>query len=108
MAVAVTEIPLTVKGLCSEWRRWNFGVMQVMVDHREIFVRPDKYGGLTIQLWWALYGMIIPTIFLPITSIMIVVTATNHSWRSLLLFPLIFIVYQVVTTLVSMRSSGNG
>ena len=101
-AVALTEVPLTVKGLCSQWRRWNFGVMQVMMDHREIFVRPDKYGGLTIQLWWAFYGMIIPTLFMPITYIMIVITATNHNWRSLLLYPMIFIVYRVLTTLVSM------
>jgi cellulose synthase/poly-beta-1,6-N-acetylglucosamine synthase-like glycosyltransferase/peptidoglycan/xylan/chitin deacetylase (PgdA/CDA1 family) len=101
-AVALTEVPLTVKGLCSQWRRWNFGVMQVMMDHREIFVRPDKYGGLTIQLWWALYGMIIPTLFMPVTYILIIVTATNHNWRSLLLYPLIFIVYRVLTTLVSM------
>ena len=101
-AVALTEVPLTVKGLCSQWRRWNFGVMQVMMDHREIFVRPDKYGGLTLQLWWAFYGMIIPTLFLPITYILIVVTATNHNWRSLLIYPLIFIIYRVVTTLVSM------
>jgi cellulose synthase/poly-beta-1,6-N-acetylglucosamine synthase-like glycosyltransferase/peptidoglycan/xylan/chitin deacetylase (PgdA/CDA1 family) len=101
-AVALTEVPLTVKGLCSQWRRWNFGVMQVMMDHREIFVRPDKYGGLTIQLWWALYNMVVPTLFMPITYILIVVTATNHNWRSLLLYPAIFVVYRVVTTLVSM------
>ena len=53
-------------------------------------------------MWWALYGMIIPTIFLPVTYIMIVVTATNHNWRGLLLYPLIFSIYRVVTTLVSM------
>ncbi len=101
-AVALTEVPLTVKGLCSQWRRWNFGVMQVMMDHREIFVRPDKYGGLTIQLWWALYGMIVPTLFMPVTYILIVVTAESHNWRGLLLYPAIFIVYRILTTLVSM------
>jgi hypothetical protein len=76
--------------------------MQVMMDHREIFVRPDKYGGLTIQLWWALYNMVVPTLFMPITYILIVVTATNHNWRSLLLYPMIFVAYRVLTTLVSM------
>ena len=74
-AVALTEVPLTVKTLCNQWRRWNFGVMQVMMDHREIFVRPDKYGGLTIQLWWSLYGLIVPTFLMPVTYLMIVVTA---------------------------------
>ena len=39
---------------------------------------------------------------MPITYILIVVTATNHNWRSLLLYPAIFVVYRVVTTLVSM------
>ena len=73
-----------------------------MMDHREIFLRPAKGGGLTIQLWWALYGMIVPTLFMPITYIMIVITATNHNWRSLLLYPAISIVYRVLTTLVSM------
>jgi cellulose synthase/poly-beta-1,6-N-acetylglucosamine synthase-like glycosyltransferase/peptidoglycan/xylan/chitin deacetylase (PgdA/CDA1 family) len=101
-AVALTEVPLTVKTLCNQWRRWNFGVMQVMMDHREIFVRPDKYGGLTLQLWWALYGLIVPTLLMPVTYLMIVVTAFNRNWLNLLIFPLIFIIYRVATTLVSM------
>jgi cellulose synthase/poly-beta-1,6-N-acetylglucosamine synthase-like glycosyltransferase/peptidoglycan/xylan/chitin deacetylase (PgdA/CDA1 family) len=101
-AVALTEVPLTAKALRSQWRRWTFGVMQVMMDHREIFVRPDKYGGLTIQLWWSLYGLIVPTLLLPLTYLLIVVTAFNHNWRNLLIYPAIFIVYRVVTTLVSM------
>ncbi len=101
-AVALTEVPLTGKALRSQWRRWTFGVMQVMMDHREIFVRPDKYGGLTIQLWWSLYGLIVPTLLLPVTYLMIVITAFNHNWRNLLIYPLIFIVYRIVTTLVSM------
>ena len=79
-AVALTEVPLTVKALCSQWRRWTFGVMQVMMDHREIFVRPDKYGGLTIQLWWSLYGLIVPTLLMPVTYLMIVVTAFDRNW----------------------------
>jgi hypothetical protein len=54
--------------------------MQVMMDHREIFVRPDKYGGLTIQLWWSLYGLIVPTLLLPVTYLLIVVTAFNRNW----------------------------
>jgi cellulose synthase/poly-beta-1,6-N-acetylglucosamine synthase-like glycosyltransferase/peptidoglycan/xylan/chitin deacetylase (PgdA/CDA1 family) len=101
-AVALTEVPLTVKTLCNQWRRWNFGVMQVMMDHREIFVRPDKYGGLTLQLWWSLYGLIVPTLLLPVTYIMIVVTAFNRSWQNLLIYPAIFIIYRIVSTLVSM------
>lgn|GEM_PF-6592320 len=101
-AVALTEVPLTVKTLCNQWRRWNFGVMQVMMDHREIFVRPDKYGGLTIQLWWSLYGLIVPTLLMPVTYLMIVVTAFNRNWLNLLIYPLIFIIYRIATTLVSM------
>ena len=101
-AVALTEVPLTVKTLCNQWRRWNFGVMQVMMDHREIFVRPDKYGGLTLQLWWSLYGLIVPTLLLPVTYLMIVVTAFDRSWLNLLIYPMIFIVYRIVTTIVSM------
>ncbi|MBV9447560.1 MAG: glycosyltransferase [Streptosporangiaceae bacterium] len=100
-AVALTEVPLTVKTLCNQWRRWTFGVMQVMMDHREIFVRPDKYGGLTLQLWWSLYGLIVPTLLLPVTYLMLVVTAFNHNWRNLLVYPLIFVIYRVATTLVS-------
>jgi len=100
-SVALTEVPLTVKALCSQWKRWTFGVMQVMMDHREIFVRPDKYGGLTIQLWWSLYGLIVPTLLMPLTYFMIVVTAADRNWRDLLIYPLIFIIYRAVTTLVS-------
>ena len=101
-AVALTEVPLTNKALRSQWRRWTFGVMQVMMDHREIFVRPDKYGGLTIQLWWSLYGLIVPTLLLPVTYLMIVVTAFDHNWIDLLIYPMIFIIYRIITTLVSM------
>jgi hypothetical protein len=75
--------------------------MQVMMDHREIFVRPDKYGGLTIQLWWSLYGLIVPTLLLPVTYLMIVVTAFDHNWLNLLIYPMIFIIYRIITTLVS-------
>ena len=100
-SVALTEVPLTIKTLCSQWRRWTFGVMQVMMDHREIFVRPDKYGGLTIQLWWSLYGLIVPTLLMPLTYFMIVVTAVDRNWRNLLIYPLIFVIYRTVTTLVS-------
>jgi hypothetical protein len=100
-SVALTEVPLTIKALCSQWKRWTFGVMQVMMDHREIFVRPDKYGGLTIQLWWSLYGLIVPTLLMPLTYFMIVVTAVDRNWRNLLIYPLIFIIYRTVTTLVS-------
>jgi peptidoglycan-N-acetylglucosamine deacetylase len=100
-SVALTEVPLTVKSLCSQWRRWTFGVMQVMMDHREIFVRPDKYGGLTLHLWWSLYGLIVPTLLMPLTYFMIVVTAVDRNWRNLLIYPLIFIMYRAVTTLVS-------
>ena len=73
-----------------------------MMDHREIFIRPDKYGGLTLQLWWSLYGLIVPTLLLPVTYIMIVFTAFNHSWENLLIYPAIFIFYRIVSTLVSM------
>jgi cellulose synthase/poly-beta-1,6-N-acetylglucosamine synthase-like glycosyltransferase/peptidoglycan/xylan/chitin deacetylase (PgdA/CDA1 family) len=100
-SVALTEVPLTVKSLCSQWRRWTFGVMQVMMDHREIFVRPDKYGGLTLHLWWSLYGLIVPTLLMPLTYFMIVVTAVDRNWRNLLIYPLIFIMYRTLTTLVS-------
>jgi cellulose synthase/poly-beta-1,6-N-acetylglucosamine synthase-like glycosyltransferase/peptidoglycan/xylan/chitin deacetylase (PgdA/CDA1 family) len=100
-AVALTEVPLTVKTLCSQWRRWTFGVMQVMMENREIFVRPDKYGGLTIHMWWALYSLVVPSILMPVTYVMIVATAFNHDWRLLLIYPLIFLVYRIATTLVS-------
>jgi cellulose synthase/poly-beta-1,6-N-acetylglucosamine synthase-like glycosyltransferase/peptidoglycan/xylan/chitin deacetylase (PgdA/CDA1 family) len=100
-AVALTEVPLTVKTLCNQWRRWNFGVMQVMMDHREIFVRPDKYGGLTLQLLWCLYGLIVPTLLLPVTYILLIVTAFDHNWRSLIIYPAIFVGYRIATTLVS-------
>jgi hypothetical protein len=53
-------------------------------------------------LWWSLYGLIVPTFLLPVTYLLIVVTAFNHNWRNLLIYPVIFIVYRIVTTLVSM------
>jgi len=52
-------------------------------------------------LWWSLYGLIVPTLLLPVTYLMIVVTAVNHNWRNLLIYPLIFIIYRIATTLVS-------
>ena len=101
-AVALTEVPLTVKSLTNQWRRWNFGVMQTMMDGREMFVRPDKYGGLTLHLWWVLYGITVPTLLLPLIYVMMVVTAFDHTWRNLLIYPVIFIGYRVFSTLASM------
>jgi cellulose synthase/poly-beta-1,6-N-acetylglucosamine synthase-like glycosyltransferase/peptidoglycan/xylan/chitin deacetylase (PgdA/CDA1 family) len=101
-SVALTEVPHTVKTMFNQWRRWQFGVMQVMVEHREIFGRPDKYGGLTIQLWWSLYSLIVPTLFLPITYVMIIVTAVSGNWHNLVLYPAVFLAYRILTTIVSM------
>ena len=38
---------------------------------------------------------------MPLTYFMIVVTAVDRNWRNLLIYPLIFIIYRTVTTLVS-------
>jgi hypothetical protein len=39
---------------------------------------------------------------MPVTYLMIVVTAFNRNWLNLLIYPLIFIIYRIATTLVSM------
>jgi cellulose synthase/poly-beta-1,6-N-acetylglucosamine synthase-like glycosyltransferase/peptidoglycan/xylan/chitin deacetylase (PgdA/CDA1 family) len=101
-AVAYTEVPLSFKVLRSQWRRWTIGVLQTLFEHREIFYRMDKYQLLTLQWWFALYGNVIPSLFLPLSYAMVIYGAVSGTLGPIYLFPAIFIAFRAVQTIASM------
>lgn len=103
-AVAYTEVPLTFKVLRRQWRRWTIGVLQTLWEHGEIFYRMDKYQLLTLQWWFALYGNVIPPLFLPLSYAMVIYGAVTGklSSSSIYLYPVLFIAFRAVQTIVSM------
>ena len=101
-AVAYTEVPLTFKVLRGQWRRWTLGVLQTLWEHREIFYRMDKYQVLTLQWWFALYGSVIPPLFLLLSYIMIIWGATHGTLGPIYLFPAIFIGFRAIQVIVAM------
>jgi cellulose synthase/poly-beta-1,6-N-acetylglucosamine synthase-like glycosyltransferase/peptidoglycan/xylan/chitin deacetylase (PgdA/CDA1 family) len=101
-AIAYTEVPLSFKVLRKQWRRWTIGVLQTLFEHREIFVRMDKYQLLTLQWWFALYGNVIPSLFLPLSYAMIIYGAVSGTLGPIYLFPAIFIAFRAVQTIAAM------
>jgi cellulose synthase/poly-beta-1,6-N-acetylglucosamine synthase-like glycosyltransferase len=101
-AIAYTEVPLSFKVLRKQWRRWTIGVLQTLFEHREIFYRMDKYQLLTLQWWFALYGNVIPSLFLPLSYAMIIYGAVSGTLGPIYLFPAIFIAFRAVQTIASM------
>ena len=101
-AVAYTEVPLTFKVLRRQWRRWTIGVLQTLFEHREIFYRMDKYQLLTLQWWFALYGSVVPQLFLPLSYIMLIYGLTQGTLGPIYLFPIIFIAFRAVQTVIAM------
>ena len=101
-AIAYTEVPLTFKVLRRQWRRWTIGVLQTLFEHREIFYRMDKYQLLTLQWWFALYGSVVPQLFLPLSYIMLIYGLTQGTLGPIYLFPIIFIGFRAVQTVIAM------
>jgi cellulose synthase/poly-beta-1,6-N-acetylglucosamine synthase-like glycosyltransferase/peptidoglycan/xylan/chitin deacetylase (PgdA/CDA1 family) len=101
-AVAYTEVPLSMKVLRKQWRRWTLGVLQTLWEHREIFYRMDKYQILTLQWWFALYGSVIPPLFLCLSYIMVIYGLTQGTLGTIYLYPIIFIGFRLVQVIVAM------
>lgn len=101
-ACAYTEVPLTFAVLRKQWRRWTIGVLQTLWEHREIFYRMDKYQLLTLQWWFALYGNVVPSLFLPLSYAMLIYGLTNGTIGGVYWYPLIFIIFRAAQTLVAM------
>jgi hypothetical protein len=95
-------VPLTFKVLRRQWRRWTIGVLQTLFEHREIFYRMDKYQLLTLQWWFALYGSVVPQLFLPLSYIMLIYGLTQGTLGPIYLFPIIFIGFRAVQTVIAM------
>jgi len=101
-AIAYTEVPLTFKVLRRQWRRWTIGVLQTLFEHREIFYRMDKYQLLTLQWWFALYGSVVPQLFLPLSYAMLIYGLTQGTLGPIYLFPIVFIGFRAVQTVIAM------
>jgi hypothetical protein len=77
-------------------------VLQTLFEHREIFYRMDKYQLLTLQWWFALYGSVVPQLFLPLSYIMLIYGLTQGTLGPIYLFPIIFIGFRAVQTVIAM------
>jgi hypothetical protein len=85
-------------------------VLQTLFEHREIFYRMDKYQLLTLQWWFALYGSVVPQLFLPLSYIMLIYGLTQGTLGPIYLFPIIFIGFravQVIIAMIILRSKMN-
>lgn len=101
-ACAYTEVPLTFAVLRNQWRRWTIGVLQTLWEHREFFYRMDKYQLLTLQWWFALYGQVVPPLFLPLSYAMLIYGLVNGTVGGLYIYPVIFIGFRAVQTIFAM------
>ena len=101
-ACAYTEVPLTFAVLRNQWRRWTIGVLQTLWEHREFFYRMDKYQLLTLQWWFALYGQVVPPLFLPLSYAMLIYGLVNGTVGGLYIYPVIFIGFRSVQTIFAM------
>ena len=101
-ACAYTEVPLTLAVLRKQWKRWTIGVLQTLWEHREFFYRMDKYQLLTLQWWFALYGNVVPSLFLPLSYAMVIYGLTSGTIGGVYWYPLLFIIFRAAQTLVAM------
>jgi cellulose synthase/poly-beta-1,6-N-acetylglucosamine synthase-like glycosyltransferase/peptidoglycan/xylan/chitin deacetylase (PgdA/CDA1 family)/spore germination protein YaaH len=113
-ALAYTEAPTTANGLMRQRFRWSFGILQAVWKHRSAFARKGALGFI------ALPNIVVFQIMLPLVSpfidIMFVVgalkyliwdkhfhpeTADPASFQQLLLFFLMFLVIDFITSTIA-------
>lgn len=99
-AVCYTEAPETVRALTRQRYRWMYGNIQAMWKHRRIALNP-RYGWLgMLTLPLAGVSILLPVVFLPFVYAMAVVTFKGQGARLVLLYVMIFLVFQFVTSVV--------
>jgi hypothetical protein len=106
-ALAFTEVPEDVDGLLQQRVRWTYGTLQAVWQHRSMLLRP-RYGwlGLWVLPNYAL-AVILPLIFLPLTTMVAYLLVQEQGWQLLALYATAFAVVHVVVAAVAVRVMGQ-
>lgn len=101
-AVALTQVPDTMKGIARQWTRWTFGMVQNIWKHKAIMVQPGKYGGLTWVMWYTALSLVIPIALLPLSYGVTILAAAAGNWPGLVLFLAVFTGFRLIQNLTAM------
>ncbi len=101
-AVALTQVPDTMKGIARQWLRWTFGMVQNLWKHKAIMVQPGKYGGLTWVMWYTVLSLVIPIALLPLSYGVTILAALAGNWSGLALFLAVFTGFRLLQNLTAM------
>jgi cellulose synthase/poly-beta-1,6-N-acetylglucosamine synthase-like glycosyltransferase len=100
-ATVVTEVPLTIRALKSQWKRWVFGIYQAIYKHRDVLVH-SRYGMLMPVMWYAALSTIIPTVVLPFMYFRFGQAVVAGNWRMVVIYPLVFTCYRFMMCVFAM------
>ena len=101
-ARAITECPCTLRGVAKQWTRWTFGTVQNFVKHRDIMVRPGRYGLLSWVMWYSVLSFAIPLVLLPVSYGVTIAAAYYGNWSKLLVYFAIFTSFRLAQNLTAM------
>jgi len=101
-AVAITQIPETLRGLARQWLRWSFGMAQNIWKHKRVMAQPGRYGALTWVLWYAVISVLIPLVVLPVSYMTIGLAIATGRWSSILFYFAVFTGFRLVQNLTAM------
>jgi peptidoglycan-N-acetylglucosamine deacetylase len=100
-AVAWTEAPETVDALLKQRSRWMFGTFQALWRHRNMLLRP-RYGWLgTVTLPITLLTLLVPIVFTPMVTILLVQTLVDEGVLALLVYLGLFALVHLVSAAVA-------
>jgi peptidoglycan/xylan/chitin deacetylase (PgdA/CDA1 family)/cellulose synthase/poly-beta-1,6-N-acetylglucosamine synthase-like glycosyltransferase len=101
-AVAITQIPDTLRGIARQWLRWSFGAAQNVWKHKRVMVQPGRYGALTWVMWYAVISMLIPLVVLPVSYAAMGLAIAMGRWSSLWFYLAVFTGFRLVQNLTAM------
>ena len=100
-AVAFTEAPENVDALLAQRTRWTYGTLQAIYKHRDMLFR-RRYGWLGwLVLPNYLLSILMPIVFLPLTTLMAVLLVQRQGWGLVALYALIFTAAHVLIATVA-------
>jgi cellulose synthase/poly-beta-1,6-N-acetylglucosamine synthase-like glycosyltransferase/peptidoglycan/xylan/chitin deacetylase (PgdA/CDA1 family) len=101
-AVAITQIPDTLRGIARQWLRWSFGMAQNIWKHKRIMLQVGRYGALTWVVWYAVISVLIPLVVLPLSYMTIGLAIATGQWSSLWFYLAVFTGFRLVQNLTAM------
>lgn len=101
-AVAVTQIPDTLRSIARQWLRWSFGMAQNIWKHKRIMLQAGRYGALTWVFWYAVISVLIPLLVLPLSYATVGLAIATGNWSSILFYIAVFTGFRLVQNLTAM------